>query len=115
MRQEAREDSGLRCRGGHAHAPQSYTGISPVSQSEKWMGWILPILGSSILNMFAIVRPHRSSVSLWQSFTQTEISIAIPSWSVVVNSHGEGEFMGRAQQRQKLNSSCITVSNRQTD
>jgi len=45
MRQEAREDSGLRCRGGHAHAPQSYTGISPVSQSEKWMGWILPILG----------------------------------------------------------------------
>lgn len=32
---------------GHTHTAQSFTRISPVSQSEKWMGWISPILGQT--------------------------------------------------------------------
>lgn len=32
---------------GHTHAAQSFTRISPVSQSEKWMGWISPIMGAT--------------------------------------------------------------------
>jgi len=31
---------------GHTHSPQSYTRISPVSQRDKWMSWISPILGT---------------------------------------------------------------------
>lgn len=31
---------------GHTHAPQSFTKISPVEQSNKWQGWIAPILGA---------------------------------------------------------------------
>src|SRR3990167_2019739 len=30
---------------GHTHAAQAYTRVSPVSQSQKWMGFISPILG----------------------------------------------------------------------
>jgi len=32
---------------GHTHTAQSFTRISPVSQAEKWMGWISPILGQT--------------------------------------------------------------------
>ena len=31
---------------GHTHAPQSFTRISPVEKTQKWMGWIAPILGN---------------------------------------------------------------------
>lgn len=31
---------------GHTHAPQSFTRISPVGESSRWMGWISPILGA---------------------------------------------------------------------
>lgn len=29
---------------GHTHAPQSFTRISPVNHTQKWMGWIAPTL-----------------------------------------------------------------------
>jgi hypothetical protein len=32
---------------GHTHAPQSFTRISPVGESSRWMGWIAPILGAT--------------------------------------------------------------------
>jgi predicted phosphodiesterase len=32
---------------GHTHAPQSFTRVSPVGESSRWMGWIAPILGST--------------------------------------------------------------------
>ena len=31
---------------GHTHAPQTYTKVSPVEQSNKWQGWIAPIAGA---------------------------------------------------------------------
>jgi len=32
---------------GHTHASQSYTRVSPVTERDKWMGWIAPIAGKT--------------------------------------------------------------------
>lgn len=32
---------------GHTHSPQSYTRVSPVDSSEKWMGWISPVCSNT--------------------------------------------------------------------
>lgn len=33
--------------GGHTHAPQCFTRVSPINQSQKHMAWISPILGNT--------------------------------------------------------------------
>ena len=41
------ENMGCSSVGGHTHAPQSFTRISPYNHTQKWMGWISPILGTT--------------------------------------------------------------------
>lgn len=58
---------------GHTHAPQSFTRVAPVQHTQKWMGWISPILGatnpaymrgrpSAWLNGFTIVEVHKNGL-----------------------------------------------------
>lgn len=42
--------------GGHTHSPQSFARVSPISQKERWMGWVSPVL-CDLNPMYARNRP----------------------------------------------------------